>query len=116
MADSVQNKPEHRHVEFRDIPLTPCLVEIQLPENKLVVGRALVLHNGNNGQAVLWHIFVAKEYRRKEFGKALVEHLKMRWKEIATDMESKAGHELMIKCGFQSRKTDQLRLVWKRKE
>lgn len=114
MSETAQNSPEHRHVEFRDLPLTPCLVEIQLPENHIVVGRALILHNGNNGTAILWHIFVAKEYRLKEFGRGLIEHLKMRWKEILTDMENQGGHDFCIKCGFKSRKTDQLRLVWRK--
>lgn len=114
MSDSVQNTPEHRHVEFRDIPLVPCLVEIQLPENNVTVGRALVLHSGGGGQAVLWHIFVAKEYRRKGFASHLIEGMKARWNEIATDMENENGHDLCIKCGFQSRKTEQLRLVWRK--
>lgn len=117
MDSTVRNKPEHRHVEFRDIKLIPCLVAISLPEeNGKTVGNALFLHNGDGNQAVLWHIFIAKEYRRKGFATGLLEHAKLRWQEIATDWESDAGHELCLKNGFTSRKTDSLRLVWKKEK
>jgi GNAT superfamily N-acetyltransferase len=116
MSETVRNTPEHRHVEFRDINLIPCLVAISLPEKDITVGNALFLHNEYGGQAILWHIFVRPEYRKKGFGKALIDHAKIRWSEIATDWEGESGHEFCLKCGFQSRKTDMLRLVWKRKE
>jgi len=117
MSETVRNKPEHRHVEFRDIRLFPCLVAISLPDdNNRQVGNALFLHNGDNDQAVLWHIFVDKDYRKRGFATGIIEHAKLRWCEIATDAESEAGHALCIKCGFKSRKTDMLRLFWKREE
>lgn len=116
MSDTVRNKPEHRHVEFRDINLIPCLVAITLPEENVQVGTALFLHNGDGDQAILWHIYVDKKYRRKGFATAIIEHAKVNWKEIATDWESEAGHDFCIKNGFKTRQTDMLRLVWKRKE
>lgn len=112
MSESVQNTPEHRHVEFRDIPLVPCLVEIRLPDKKITVGRALMLHNGS--EAVLWHISVAKKYRRKGFATGLIENMKSRWNEIKTDMENNDGRNLCLQCGFEEKDSGVFRLVWKR--
>lgn len=116
MSETVRNKPEHRHIEFRDINLVPCLVAIQLPNENVNVGHALFLHNGDGEQAILWHIFIDPKYRRKGYGTALIDHAKMRWKEIATDYENENGHSFSLKNGFESRKADLLRLVWKRKD
>jgi GNAT superfamily N-acetyltransferase len=117
MSETVRNTPELRHVEYRDINLIPCLVAIKLPDNNnLQVGSALFLHNGDGEQAVLWHIFIKPQYRRKGHAAGVIEVAKRRWSEIATDWESPAGLALCTKCGFRSRKGDYLRLVWKREE
>lgn len=102
-------------MEYRDINLIPCLVAITLPEkDKLQVGSALFLHNGDDEQAILWHIFIKPEYRRQGHATGVIEVAKQRWSEIATDWESLAGQALCTKCGFKSRKSDYLRLVWKK--
>jgi GNAT superfamily N-acetyltransferase len=115
MSETVRNKPEHRHVEYRDINLIPCLVVLQLPEkDNLQVATALFLHNGDGDQAICWHVYVKPEHRRKGYATGLLEHAKTRWNEIASDWESEAGHAVALKCGFKSRKGDSLRLVWKK--
>jgi GNAT superfamily N-acetyltransferase len=116
MDSTVRNKPEQRHVEFRDINLIPCLVVVSLPEKNIPIGHALFLHNGDGNQAVLWHIFISPKYRKREYGRGIIENAKLRWKEIATDWENEGGHEFCLKCGFESRKAESLRMVWKRKE
>lgn len=116
MSETVRNKPEHRHIEFGDINLIPCLVAIKLPDKNIQVGHGLFLHNGVDHQAILWHIYVDKKYRRQGFASAILDHAKQVWEEIATDWTSGAGHDLCIKNGFQLRKADMLRLIWKRKD
>jgi len=116
MVASVQNKPEHRNVEYHDIPLFPRLIYIELPDNKhKVIGTALFLHN-NNRVAILWRIFIKPEYRRKKFATHLMTAAKEHFDEIATDWETQEGYDFCINNGFKRRESNDLRLVWKKEE
>jgi GNAT superfamily N-acetyltransferase len=111
----VQNKPEHRHVDWRDLNLIPRLVSIVLPDQNKVVGTALFFHN-NEGGAILWDIYIEPEYRRQKFASHLLAAAKEMFAKIETDWKSQGGHDLCIKNGFRSRKFDGLRLIWEKVE
>ena len=105
---------EKRYIDYQEINLKPFLLSVDLPEENIRVGNALFLVSGK--KAILWHIFVKKEYRKKGFASNLIVGAKQIFDEIVTDWETQEGHDLCIKNGFKSRKTDELRLVWKKGE
>ena len=106
---------EHRHIDWEDLKLIPRLVSIDLPKMNKRVGNALFLHNGA-GQAILWHIYIKPEYRRKKLAATIMEAAKQLFVEIATDWETEAGEKFCEYAGFKKRKTDELRFVWKKEK
>ena len=109
---------EKRVIDFQPINLKPLLMSIDLPDKNVRVGTALFLHNGVDGaigkQAILWHLFVKKEYRRNRFATNMLSGAKQLFNEILTDWESVSGLKMCIANDFKQRKSDTMRLVWRK--
>ena len=81
-----------------------------------------VLVNVDLGECFIIHIQVRDKYRRKGYGRRLIEALKAQFDMISTDYEKtsigQAGFELCLKCGFEMKRSLHKRkagkLVWKR--
>ena len=115
MKPLINQKAERRHVDFQDVKLTPRIFTITLNE-LFNVGNALFLIDGRGG-AILWHIFIKPDYRRKGYASNLIKAAQCVFTEIITDWESEGGHALCTKMGFVKRKNvEDLRLIWRKNE
>lgn len=108
-------KAERRHINFQDVKLSPRIFTIELVDEKVNVGTALFLQHEPSGEAVLWHIFIKPEFRRRGFASDLIKASQRVYNTIITDWESEGGHALCTKCGFVKRKgVEDLRLIWRK--
>jgi GNAT superfamily N-acetyltransferase len=112
-----------RHVECLPINKLPVLYSIFLDEDETVVaGYALItgdviqkpLHFGKYKTALIWHLYVEPQNRRKGYAKYLIAALKATYDEIWTQVLS--GEEvakLLFGCGFvPEKKGEQDFVVW----
>jgi hypothetical protein len=97
---SLQPGQEHRHVDVKDIPGTPQIWRIFLPkDSKDAVGQAIVVQE--EGEALLLHIEVREDLRRRKLATSLIEAMKTKFDSIVTGHSTKEGRELCLACGFE---------------
>lgn len=100
-----------RHIDFNDLPGKARMYSAFDVDNKLLVGRALVIHE-NNG-ALLWDIKVDPKYQRMGFGSNILFAIKQSFMSIVTAWYSEAGKNLCLKNGFVLDTTGKVpKLVW----
>ena len=93
-----ESQMEQRMADYKDIPGKFRLHRIIDRESKRIVGIAAVTHW--HGAAILWNIVIGVQYRRRGFGKCLMEALKHLYRRITTTYYSEEGKALVMNCGF----------------
>ncbi len=108
-----EQKPINRHIDIIPITQLPVQYVIFDDEGKEIAGYCLITGDVRNKKtdilqlhptaykvAAIWHIYVDPRFRRKQYGKCLVEALKATYDEVYTQALTDEGKKLLMACGF----------------